>query len=400
MLMGKELGIGMSTDIYFLSVMIISYLNQLVQSAWDAMQPYYMELKIKSRENSNHLYLVLLNSILLFSIIIIFCYFILIEYITFSIEQKEFLDVYIFVIFFQNILMFNKKILNLEHHYASYYLVDIFIYSINIIALLFFYEDNLQLLAYIMVTSTACANLWQFYLISKKLSISYTFYLYHPRIKTIIINSIKMKISAILHEVKEPLFAIIFLSMGEGIFSLYNYAFKFSAAIFQVTTTPSINRYLPKLNYLLLQNEYQNIKSLINKVLLETLIFFIISTFLFYLIMPFFLAYTFGSSLNVESIIILKSLFVYISIYYLIVLIEAPYTNNIGIFKLFNFNILVNSIFAFLMLLTYIIFKNFSLEYQVYLSILIFAQLSNLIFYFYKNLFYIRAKLIKSQYIA
>jgi len=393
MLLGNRLGIGSSTDIYFLSVMVIAYLNQLVQSVWDAMQPYYIELKIENPQKSHQLYSTLINMIALFSIAIISLYFLTLEYITLlSIQQKEFLNIYIFIVFFQNILIFNKKILNLEHHYASYYLVDIFIYSLNIVALLWFYNGNLQLIAYTMIVATAVATVWQFYLIFKKTSIFYSFQLYHPKSREIVKNSIKMKISGMLYDLKEPLFALIFLTLGEGLFSLYNYAYKFSAAIFQVTNTPSINRYLTNINHVVAQKKYQEIEPLIQKILFETLPFFIISSVIFYFIMPLFLELTFGDKLDGSSIQTLQTLFIYISFFYLVIVLETPYSNNIGVFKLFNYHIFVNMIFSVFMLSIYFIFKHFSLEYMVYLNILIVAQLSNFILFFYKNLFYIRRK--------
>jgi len=394
LLLGRHLGIGAGTDIYFVSVMVIAYLNNLIQSVWEAMQPYYIKLKVKNQQEASLLYSVLINRIVLFSILIITLYFFTTHYfITLNSEQKDFLDIYIFIILFQNILLFNKKILNLEHHYVSYYIVDIFIYSINIITLLYFFTDEIKVVAYSMLIATALANTWQFYLIVKKASINYHFKFYHPYAKVIFKNSVKIKLSSILYNLKEPLFAIIFLSIGEGIYSLYNYAHKFAAAIFQVTNMPSINRYVTKINYLVANKEYSNIENLIKNVLYVTLPLFLISTISFYLIIPLFIQLTFGDKIDTESIVILQSLFIYMSLFYLIIMIEAPFSNNITIFKLFNYYLSINSLFALFMLVIYLLFKIFNFEYLSCLSILIVAQISNLILFFYKNKIYIRGKL-------
>jgi len=331
LLLGRHLGIGAGTDIYFVSVMVIAYLNNLIQSVWEAMQPYYIKLKVRNQQEASLLYSVLINRIVLFSILTITLYFFTTHYfITLNSEQKDFLDIYIFIILFQNILLFNKKILNLEDQYVSYYIVDIFIYSINIITLLYFFTDDIKVVAYSMLISTALANSWQFYLIVKKASINYHFKLYLPYAKVIFKNSIKIKLSSILYTLKEPLFAIIFLSLGEGIYSLYNYAHKFAAAIFQVTNMPSINRYVTKINYLVAHKKYSHIENLIKNLLKVTLPLFLISTVSFYLIMPLFMQLTFGEKIDTDSIVILQSLFIYMSLFYLITMIEAPFANNIN----------------------------------------------------------------------
>ena len=394
LLLGKQLGVGAGTDIYFLSVMVIAYLNNLVQSIWDAMQPYYVELKESSRQSADVLYSVFLNAIFLFALFIIFLYFIISShFMLLDTLQKEFLDIYIFIILFQNFLIFNKKILNLEEHYASYYLVDIFIYSINIITLLWFFDGDIRVVAYSMLLGTSLATVWQFYLIMGRLSIGYRLQLYHVKMREIFKNSFKMKLSSILYDSKEPLFATIFLSFGEGVYSLYNYAIKFSAAIFQVTNTPSINRYLTRLNSMVAKKEYEKIEPLVKEVLYSTVPFFLLVTLSFYFIMPLFLELTFGNKLSSESVTILESIFIYMSLYYLAIVFEAPYTNSMAILKTFNYNLLVNALFALFMLFIYLLFKGFSLDYRVYLMVLIVAQLSNLFLFYNKNRLYLRSKL-------
>jgi len=394
LLLGRHLGIGAGTDIYFVSVMVITYLNNLVQSTWEAMQPYYVKEKVKNQQKASLLYSVLINHIVLFSLLIIMLYFFTTHYfITLDTGQKDFLDIYIFIILFQNILLFNKKVLNLEHQYISYYIVDIFIYGINIIALLYFFTGEIKVVAHSMLISTAIANSWQFYLILKKVSINYHFNLYHPSMKEILKNSVKIKLSSILYNLKEPLFAVIFLSLGEGIYSLYNYAHKFSAAIFQVTNMPFINRYVTKINYLVANKEYSHIDLLIKNVVSKTIPFFLISTITFFLIIPLFMQLTFNDKIDNHSILILQSLFIYMSLFYLIIILETPFSNNITIFKLFNYNLGTNALFALFMLLIYLLFKIFNFEYLSCLTILIVAQISNFMLFFYKNKTYIRGKL-------
>jgi len=122
--LGRKFGASEQTDIYFFSMVIITYLGYFVQSVWEAMAPYYVEFKVKDKKKVDELYSVLLNDLILVSFIIIMLYFILTStFNVLSTNQKKFLDVFMFYLVFQNILLLNKTVVNLEHFYASFYLV-------------------------------------------------------------------------------------------------------------------------------------------------------------------------------------------------------------------------------------------------------------------------------------
>ena len=394
LLLGGHLGVGEGTDIYFVSVMIVAYLNQLVHAVWDAMQPYYVELKEGDSKSSQKLYLSLLYRIIFFSLLLIGLYYLLTTlFLIVPTEQKAFLDIYIFAILFQNILLFNKRILNLERCFASYYLVDIFIYSLNILVLLYLYDTQIEILAYSLVGATFLANLGQFFLLYKREVFSFRFEWKHNSLKEIHYNSAKMKFSSILYNTKEPLFAMIFLASGEGLYSLYSYAYKFAAAIFQVTNTPTINRYVTKINHLVVKQRYEEIENRLKKVLYETLPPFVLVTLVFYIIMPTFLLVTFGEEFSEESILTVKHLFVFMTCFYFVIALETPAMNNIATFKLFNYNLFVNATFSLFMLLIYLLYKFTSQSYELYLYLLIFAQAMNLFLFHFRSKSYIRSQL-------
>ena len=381
-LLGQHFGIGSKTDTYFFSLMLIGYLNYFIQASWEAMQPYYIKLKVENLKSASLLYSVLLNRILFFSILVIMLYFITSNYlISLDTEQKEFLDVFIFYIFFQNILLFNKSILNLEKYFASYYLVDIFIYTLNILTLLLFMENDISLIAYSMIIGTSIAILGQFYLIFYQVSINYSFKQGHSDIKNIYKNSIKLKLSSLLYGLKEPLLAIIFISLGEGIYSIFNYANKFSAAIFQITTAPTITRLLTKIHYLIAQKKYIMIHTQINRTLVETVPVFIVASLTFYFLMPYTMPLFFDKILTSENLKTMQFFYLYMSLFYLVVVFESPFANTISACKLFNYQLQVNVLFFTFLSLIYLLFTFTSLVYYTYLLILIFAQALNLYFY-------------------
>ena len=390
-LLSQHFGMGVKTDTYFFSLMILSYLSYFVQATWKATQPYYIKLKVEDEKSASLLYSTLLNRIIFFSLLIITLYFLITSNIKIlKTQQKDFLDIFIFYILLQNMLLFNKSILNLEKHFASFYLVDIIIYSINICILLLFLEDDITLLAYAMLIALSMALLWQFYLIFYKTSINYSFQKEHKDIQNIYKNSIKIELSSLLYGAKEPLLAMIFLSLGEGIYSIFNYAHKFSAAIFQISTTPSLNRFITKLHYLIAQEKYSTVNTQIGKILLETVPIFIVSSIVFYFLMPYSMPLFFSEILTTDNLKEMQFFYLYMTLFYLVLAIEAPFSNTISAFKLFNYQLKVNLLFFLFLVTLYLLFNLSSFVYYTYLLILVLAQVNNLLCYVYKSKFYLK----------
>ena len=394
LLLGQHFGIGNETDSYFLSIMIVGYLNYFIQATWEAMRPYYIKLRVENPLSSARLYSALLNRIILFSLIVILLYFVLIDsVITLEKSQKDFLNVYIFYILFQNILLFNKAILNLEKYFASYYLVDIFTYSINILIVALFLEDNITLIAYSMIMASMLAVFWQFYLLFYKLKIQYFFQKSHQELNIIYKNSLVVKFSGLLYATKEPLLAVIFLALGDGFYSIFNYANKFSAAIFQITTTPIMNRFVTTIHYSVAEKKYREIEGKIRGILFQTVPVFLISTIIFYLLIPYSMPFFFKKVLTVKDIENMQIFYLYMSLFYLIIVFESPFANTISIFKLFNYQLFVNGIFFIFICVIYILFKSSLFSYNIYLFAIIIAQAVNFFLYRQKSKTYLQGTL-------
>jgi len=391
LLLGRHFGMSTETDTYFFSIVIVTYLGFFVQAAWEAMRPYYVKLKIDDKESSHELYSILLNVIIILSFVVIGLYFLITNNIALlTSDQKEFLDIFIFYILLQNILLLNKMTLNLEEYYASFYLVDIFVYSVNTIAVIFFLQSDIVLIAYSTLFATFLANLWQFYLIFKKSLLNYHFKLHSHRMTEIYRNSTKVKAGLLLYGAKDPLLATIFLSFGEGIYSLYSYAYKFASALFQITNGPAMNVYITKLNNLVAKRDYSNIGVFTKKVLVENLFIYISSLLVFYIVMPTFLKLFFGDKLTSLDIETINYIYMYISIYFIVMTVSSPFARITDAFKEFNFGLFVNIVFFLFILFIYLLFKVVNLDYSQYLIIIICAQATSLFLHVYKNKLYLR----------
>lgn len=394
--LGRKFGAGNETDIYFLSMVIIGYLGYFIQAIWEAMSPYYIEKKIKDKVLSDELYSILLNDLILISLIIIGIYFFFTTVFNIlTLEQKNFIDIFIFYLIFQNILLFNKTILNLEHYYASFYLVDIFVYSVLFVTIFFFIDTQIIYIAYVTVIATFLANVWQFYLIYKKLSIKYSFLFYNQNLREIYKNSFKLKLGSLLYGSKDIIIASVFTSFGSGMFSLYSYANKFAGVIIQVVNAPIINIFSTKATYNITNLKYNLLKTDIKKVLSQTIILFILSGSIVYFILPYMLSLLFGDKFSKNDILTIQEIFIILMIFFLIWVAQTPYARILAISKKFNFLIFVDIVFIIFTSIFFLIFKIF-LSYQIFLFGLCISQFVQFYFvYFIVNKYIFKLEILK-----
>ena len=147
--LGQKLGLGAQTDVYFFGLVFITYLETFVNITWFAIKHYYAELRIQDKKSLNSIYVTLLNNIIVSSSIIVFFYFLATSYFDFMPPKyKAFLDVFIYYLVIKSLMSYNKNILNLEQKYASVYLVNIFVYAVNLLAVIFLMEESVMILAY------------------------------------------------------------------------------------------------------------------------------------------------------------------------------------------------------------------------------------------------------------
>ncbi len=394
--LGRKFGAGNETDIYFLSIVIIGYLGYFIQAIWEAMSPYYIEKKIKDKVLSDELYSILLNDLILISLIIIGIYFFFTTVFNIlTLEQKNFIDIFIFYLIFQNILLFNKTILNLEHYYASFYLVDIFVYSVLFVTIFFFIDTQIIYIAYVTVIATFLANVWQFYLIYKKLNIKYSFLFYNQNLREIYKNSFKLKLGSLLYGSKDIIIASVFTSFGSGMFSLYSYANKFAGVIIQVVNAPIINIFSTKATYNITNLKYNLLKTDIKKVLSQTIILFILSGSIVYFILPYMLSILFGDKFSKNDILTIQEIFIILMIFFLIWVAQTPYARILAISKKFNFLIFVDIVFIIFTSIFFLIFKIF-LSYQIFLFGLCISQFLQFYFvYFIVNKYIFKLEILK-----
>lgn len=387
---GKIFGVGEKTDIYFSAIAIIAIIGTLVKAIWEAFSPDFIKLKIENTEKSKELYSILLNNIILVSIIIILIYYLITSTISIiNYDLKEFLDIFIIYLLIQNILYFNKIVLNLEHYYSLYYLVDIFIY-LSSLMIIFSVNSSLTSIAIIFIITSLIAVVFQFFIIFRKLNYYYKFKIYNDITKTIFINSFKYRSGTFIYSLKDLLILYFFNNLGTGYYTLYSYANKFALTISQIVNAPIINIFMTKLNYKVGENDYRTVNKLVKNVLFQTIPLFVIASSVLYFILPFIMK-NFLKEITDDDIINISNIFLWLVLFNFIIVLETPFAKSVIIFKEFNFCLYLNMIFIIIFSIGFLFI--FKLEtYWYLLFVLIFAQLTNTIFYIYKYTNYLKGK--------
>ena len=104
-------------------------------------------------------------------------------------------------------LTYNKKILNLEHRYASVYLVDTFIHVINLVVAILFVKHDATYIAFSTLASSLVV-IWQLKKVFSLNNFKYKLIFYDKfLVKELFKNSFKLEISSILYSSKDVLIA-------------------------------------------------------------------------------------------------------------------------------------------------------------------------------------------------
>ncbi len=380
-LLGRKLGLGEQTDIYFYSLVVVAFIERFVSIMWSAIKHYYAEFKINNNEYLNKIYIILLNNIILSSSILIFAYFTLSSLINlFDMNTKAYLDIFIFYVLIHSLLQYNKKILNLEHNYSSVYLVDIFVYAVNLVVVIFFLEDNILILAYATIFSSSLVVIWQLRKIFSINSFSYKFEFYEDTFfEEILKNSFKLNISSILYSFKDIAIASIFSAAGSGIYSLFSYANKFIGVISQVVTGPVENVYTAKISHIMAKKDFQETVRIIKSTLIKNSTLFIVAALLTYFLLPTILKLMLTSNINDYEITQIQFLFAILSIYTFFKVIELPYKKVLNLFKFFNFGIYINLIYFVIVACSFVLINNLNLHYSYILFFIIIGQAVKLV---------------------
>jgi len=379
-------GAGSESDVFFLALTVLMYLGHVVQSVWEAWIPWYVERLKQDRAQADRLYSLLLIWIALssFAIIVLYALFRALVPIESQAALMQFLDVFIVYLLIHNWMFINKKYLSIHGYFAMYYWVDIVALLIKIGGVLWmWHQPDVQQLAWIMLLAYGSVLLWQFALILGPLKAQLTLCLRAPDDMAILWNSSKMKLGSLAYDSKEVLLAMVLTAAGPGIFSLYSYAGKFTVGILEVVNSPIMNVFSANVSHAHEEKRYADIPLLVQGALKQTVILFLLMTAVAYAAMPWIMQIFFGDKFTPDQTEDMRWIFLLLSGFTFIIVLESPYAHSVGLFRYYGFGMWLNILFGAIMMSGYGVLWLLNMEssFMWFLAVLLIAQSSN--FYFY-----------------
>lgn len=385
-LIGRLFGASAETDVFFVSMTIVMYLGHLVQSVWEAWIPWYVERLKQDRLEADKLYSMLLIWIAAASFAIIGLYALLRWSGTLS-EQGAmlpFLDVFMLYLLLNNWLSLNKKYLSLHGWFGVYYWVEIVALLIKIAGVIWIWQDpDIHTLAYVMVFAYSVVILWQFILIFSVLNARFSWVVRVADDMTILANSAKMKLGSLAYDSKEILLATVLTAAGPGVFSLYAYASKFTTGILEVVNSPVMNTFSTQVSHAHEEKRYDDIPPLVKAALKQTVVLFLAVTTVTYWLMPWVMQVFFGDKFNLEQLDEMRWLFLLLSGFTFVIVLESPYAHSVGLFRYYGYGMKLNFLFGAIMMMGYglLWLLNLEAQFMLFLAVLLIAQSSNYYFY-------------------
>ena len=357
-------GISLDTDIYFFSVVLVTFISIVSQLIWEGITNYYINFESKIGFKSSYLYSSLLNLNIVFSTLIIFLYFLIVKYTNLIPSiYIEFFNIFIFYVLLQNIYTYNKFVLNIKKRYDLFYTLDIFVILFNIISLYLFSEIGIIILAYSIIISTTIVLIYQFILIFYKYNIKYFLIFYEKSFKNVYVNSFNLKLGQVLYLSKDLFISAYIQNINiNGLYSLYTYAFKLVSLSFQVIQIPAFNRYITEISLLIKKKErIVDTKLFINKKIFKTLILVLVFQVIIYLFLPELLKLI-SYQITINQINETRQIFVFLALsnlIYLVISFLERYISFLGQYKKILF---ISLVFFILILVSFFMLESTKIE--------------------------------------
>ena len=388
----KIFGANYKTDAYFLAEAMFTAF-QLIQLMFvEQFMYFYHDIKSKDKSSAFDFYkFSIFLSFLVGFISVVLLYLLsdfFVSLFNFGLDQER----KKFLIEIWNILLIgsmvtlinyvNTKILNAENRFSIPYIVES-LPSLCIV-LVFIYMSifsihKIELIAYAKIIGLFLTALLSFYFIWKA-DIPIGFKFTHPKVKEFIKNSITMRLGHNIHNfLFIPITNNVLSTLPIGFASYYFYASKFVRVVNLLVVGPQFRVFQSKVSKEWYKNNKNKVLYLMKKYIILTTPFFVFITLIIYVLLPSFFSFL-SKTFTYKEISIVGYLFLSLSLWYTIILIESIFVMISIVSKDSKIFILTNTLFIIVYFILSWILKNVVGVYAIPLSAVI-AQLVNFAFY-------------------
>lgn len=329
-------GAGFQTDTYYLSLTAVEFLNALILGfILDFYIPIYNDVKARNLEGAKKFF----GSVLLLGgcmeIIIALVLFIASKevvkiFATGFTEEKiqmssRLFRIYVFSIPFSGINAILNATLNANFFMFITYLTTLFPPLFNIISVFFFAKKvGIEAIVYSYVISFIFNFLILFFYSSKKLEWKFQNPFKNKEVLNLLKQGIPTRIAAVLYNFKEPITTNALSFFPTGYLTIYKYALRMIAIIFEITNSPILNIFYVKASQLVSENKIDELKEKLLSTIQNNAIVFIL------VIMPFIVLFNemfsviLGSKISMDQLKTMFYIFLLLSLFYWILCFDLP----------------------------------------------------------------------------
>lgn len=404
----KIFSVSIESDSIYLSTLIISSLGLLSSSFTQQFLYFYQDLIVESKDKANLFYDFVISITFFSQIIFTLVIFLFIRKIIFiftgninfasSELVKNITLISLIQFFFIPFSQINSFILNANNLLFKAMLIQIIpisIISFTYLYMFFSSSKNILLIPFTTSITAIFTFIIQIFIISKNRA-KIRFTLKHELSKNFILNSVSMKIGHNIHNLLTQLIITnVLSSLPQGIATSYSYGDKISNILKSILIFPyftilqtNLSKYFSQKNN---TNLYNEIRLFLFKVIPIHLLSIILTSFIIYF-MRFNIIY-FIQKITLTNIYNIIILFLLISIWNLVIEIEAPYVQIIVSDKKSFAFIIINSIFIIFVYILYSSFFNKDIFGMMYSFII--SQVLNSILYTSYAIFILKKRLIQ-----
>lgn len=389
----RVFGASVQSDAYLMGTSIIDTLGLVQLMLVEQFMYFYHDLKIKDEKEAHAFYnasiVLSIISGIIFVIILFFGINFLIKLFAFGLDPerasilKNVLIILIFGLIFSSANYVNQRLLNAEMKFSIPYIIDImspFVILISLCYMIIFNQKNIELLAYARVLGISTAFTCGILLIDRT-GIRFKPKLSHPMMKKFIINSFTMRFGHNIHNILfTPITSNILSTLPAGYASCFYYAQMIINVINSITVGPSNKVLYSKVSENWSAGKTKKISGIMKNYLKNTVPIFILALLISYFLIPYVLNIITSGGLAINDVELIKSIFLGLSIWYAIIMVESAFVSVGVASKNSKIFIFTNSVFILIFFSISITFKN-QLGVMVIPLAAIIGQTVNFFFY-------------------
>lgn len=330
----RVFGAGLQTDVYLLSLSSVEFIHSLFLGfILDFLIPIYNDVKVRNQEDAKKFVggVIMLGGAV--EIVMAFVIFITSPYIvkifaTGFTEEKiiyssHLVRILIFSIPFSGINAVLNAILYANFFMFIGYLTALSLPIFNLTFLFFFVEKfGIEAIAYSVVAS----SIFNFFILiiysTKKLDLRLQNPFTNRDVLFLLTRSIPTRIGGILYLLKGPITTNVLSFFPTGYLTIYKYALRIVAIVFEITNSPILNLFYAKASRLVSENKIGELKQALLSTIGNNTFLFISSLIPFILFFDKVFGLLFGEKVSEEDLMIMFHLFLILVLFYLVLSFE------------------------------------------------------------------------------